>query len=347
LRSLLAESQKSIGLDKEHFRSAISRALELIGAESLKPASDRDGHVGPPRSTFPALDRREGADPTWADTMDTLRVPRSRDQTRWKWRRTSPIRPVGFEDPGTMDDAVVHLHLEQRVVHRLLGRFTAQGFGLHEMSRACLTQTSDAIPRIVLLGRLCLYGPAAARLHEEIIPVTTRWVDPQLRKEPLKPYAREAETRTMGLLDQALLCGTGRALTDQVLKQLQAAAPRDVEELLPHLQARGEDSARDARNLLTERGAAEAKAMREILETQRKHITDVVAQHSKTDPQLRLGFADDELRQLESNRRYWDKRLQRLEAELKTEPDRIRDLYQVKATRIEPVGIVYLWPETG
>jgi len=61
-----------------------------------------------------------------------------------------------------------------------------------------------------------------------------------------------------------------------------------VEELLPHLQARGEDSARDARNLLTERGAAEAKAMREILETQRKHITDVVAQHSKTDPQLRL-----------------------------------------------------------
>src|SRR4051812_6911053 len=128
-----------------------------------------------------------------------------------------------------------------------------------------------------------------------------------------------------------------------MLKQLQAAVPRDVQELLPHLQARGEDYARDARKMLIDRGVAEAKAMREILETQRKHITDLVAQHNKTDFQLRLGFVDDELRQLESNRRYWDKRLQRLDDELKTEPDRIRDLYQVKATRIEPVGLVYLW----
>ena len=111
--------------------------------------------------------------------------------------------------------------------------------------------------------------------------------------------------------------------------------------------ARGEDYARDARKLLIDRSEAEAKAMREILETQKKHITDLVTQHSKPDLQLRLGFADDELRQLESNRRYWDKRLQRLEDELKTEPDRIRDLYQVKATRIEPVGLVYLWPVTG
>ena len=43
LRDLLAESQKSIGMDKEHFRSAISCALELIGAEPLKPAKDVDG----------------------------------------------------------------------------------------------------------------------------------------------------------------------------------------------------------------------------------------------------------------------------------------------------------------
>src|ERR1022692_3072234 len=114
-----------------------------------------------------------------------------------------------------------HLHLEHRIVQRLLGRFIAQGFVHHDLSRACLTQTSDAIPRVVLLGRLCLYGPAAARLHEELIPVTARWVDPQLRKEPLKPYARESETKTLSLLDQALLTGTGRAITDQVLKQLQ------------------------------------------------------------------------------------------------------------------------------
>ena len=60
-----------------------------------------------------------------------------------------------------------------------------------------------------------------------------------------------------------------------------------------------------------------------------------------------FGDLQEELRQLESNRRYWDKRLTALETELLTEPDRIRELYDVKATRIEPVGLVYLWPVTG
>ena len=37
----------------------------------------------------------------------------------------------------------------------------------------------------------------------------------------------------------------------------------------------------------------------------------------------------------------------RLDNELNSEPERIRNLYQVKARRIEPIGLVYLWPVTG
>ena len=147
----------------------------------------------------------------------------------------SPIRPVVFEDTGTMDEDVVHLHLEHRVVRRLLGRFIAQGFVFHDLSRACLAQTSDAIPRVILLGRLCLYGPGAARLHEDLIPITARWTDPKLRKGPLAPYAREAETKTLDLLDEALLLKSGRVVTETIERQLQACALRDVQELLPHL----------------------------------------------------------------------------------------------------------------
>lgn len=347
LREQLDKSKKQISLDQEHFRSAISCALELLGVEPLPSAHAGDGIKGPPRTSFPALDQRTGADPTWAETMDTLRSPRSRDQNTWEWRRISPIRPVVFDPPETMDDEVVHLHLEQRVVQRLLARFTAQGFVHNDLSRACLAQSSDAIPRVVLLGRLCLYGPNAARLHEELVPVTTRWYDPHIRKEALKPYARESETKTLGLLDQALITGTGRSITAEVLKNLQTSAPRDVQDLLPHLQTRGAEYARDAQKLLTERAAAEAKAMREILETQRKHIAETIAKHENPDSQMRFGFVDEELRQLETNRKYWDKRLQTLEHELTTEPKRILDLYQVKATRIEPVGLVYLWPVSG
>src|SRR5207249_3689199 len=157
------------------------------------------------------------------------------EQKLWEWRKEAPIRPVVFEDSGKLDDEVVHLHLEHRIVQRLLGRFTAQGFVLHDLSRACLAQSADAIPRVVLLGRLCLYGPGAARLHEELVPVTARWTDPQIRKGVLSPYGREAETKTLSLLDESLLSGSGRKITNVILKQLQAAAPADVQELLPHL----------------------------------------------------------------------------------------------------------------
>ena len=62
---------------------------------------------------------------------------------------------------------------------------------------------------------------------------------------------------------------------------------------------------------------------------------------------LDFGDFEDELLQLDANRRYWAKRLEELREELKTEPDRIEDLYTVKARRVEPVGLVYLLPITG
>ena len=159
LSTILEDSQEAIAFSKDHFRSAISCALQILGAEPLKPGPDGSSRE---ECVFPAMDQRDGADPTWAETMDSLRTPRKRDQKFWEWRRTSPIRPVVFEDPGVVTDEVVQLHLEQRVVQRLLSRFTAQGFVHHDLSRACLAHTADAVPRVLLIGRLSLYGPGAA-----------------------------------------------------------------------------------------------------------------------------------------------------------------------------------------
>ncbi len=250
LRSLLEKSRKSIGLSDEHFQSAISCSLALLGIDTLEVVK---GDGGQPRFRFPAIDERSGADPTWAETMDTLRVPRKRDEKLWDWRRQSPIRPVVFEDTGMVGDDVVHLHLEQRVVQRLLGRFSAQGFVHHDLSRACFAQATDSIPRVVLLGRLALYGNGAARLHEELIPVTARWIDPRIRKGSLTPYAKDAEAKTMNLLDDSLLNASGAKLTPEVISQLQAAAATDIKELLPQLQMRGEEYAEDAERKLKAR----------------------------------------------------------------------------------------------
>ena len=45
--------------------------------------------------------------------------------------------------------------------------------------------------------------------------------------------------------------------------------------------------------------------------------------------------------------RHWGDRLGRLDRELREEPERLKESYGVRATRLEPVGIVYLWPVSG
>ena len=346
LQNRLKASQDWLALREDHFRSAISCALQMMKADPLKPASQGDDWERPiDRFVFPNLDQRQGADPTWAETMDTLRAPRKRDQKVWDWRRESPIRPVVFQDTGTMDDDVVHLHLEHRVVQRLLGRFTAQGFVLHDLSRACLSQSRDPIPRVILMGRLCLYGPRAARLHEELVPVTARWQEPSLRKVELSPYGRDAELKTLDLLETALLPSNLPDLNLAIQEKLRAVAAQDIQELWPHLSRRASELAEGARLALAKRAEQEATAMRTILEEQKKRVAETAGKYR--DAQLTLGFDDDEQRQLESNKRHWERRLQAIDRELATEPERIRAIYEVKAQRIEPVGLVYLWPVTG
>jgi hypothetical protein len=55
----------------------------------------------------------------------------------------------------------------------------------------------------------------------------------------------------------------------------------------------------------------------------------------------------DQKAQYDTDTKYIEKRLVELEKELATEPDRIRDQYDVKHDRLERVGLVYLWPTTS
>ena len=50
--------------------------------------------------------------------------------------------------------------------------------------------------------------------------------------------------------------------------------------------------------------------------------------------------------QLEVNVRSWTKRLETFTQDESTEPDRIRARYEVRKTRVQPIGLVYLWPES-
>jgi hypothetical protein len=333
-----------VGFDAPPFRDAISCSLELLNAAPLKRTEDDDGRTV---WEFPPLDKLAQTDPSWAATMDTLRVPMKRGEKRTQWRKEQPIRPVTFEDAGKLTDDTVHLHLEQRVAQRLLARFRAQGFVHHDLSRACLAQTKDSVPRVVLLGRLSLYGQRAERLHEEIIPLTARWIDPDQRHEPLKAYARDAERTTIELLDASLGHGGGQMPDPAIQTRLLEAAALDIEQLLPQLEPRAHDVADSAIEKLRQRGAKEERELREILVRQREAVARELERHDSEFQQLTLEFDPEEKRQLEANIKSWHRKLEQLDQDIDTEPRRIRAFYEVKARWVEPVGLVYLWPETN
>jgi hypothetical protein len=341
-QNLLETSRAWTGFEAVPFRNALSCSLELLGAEPLAETQDESGERA---WKFPPLDGRTKTDPSWAATIDTLRTPRKNNQKIAEWRREAPIRPIIFEDAGVLTEDTVHLHLDQRVVQRLLARFRSQGFIHHDLSRACLAQASDSIPRVILLGRLSLYGQGAERLHEELVPLAARWVEPTKRQGALKAYARDTEEKTLELLERAFSDGH-RIPADVIQRKLLDTAAQDIEDLLPQLKPRAEELAALAVDKLKKRGEREEKDLREILERQRKRVGEELAKH-ENNKQLPLDFGEEEKRQFESNKRSWRTRLEQFDLDLEQEPQRVRNFYEVRVKRIEPVGLVYLWPETN
>ena len=345
-RRALQTSRKWVGMDPKAktFRNALSCSLEMLRAGTLGPGRDQDGR---PVWDVPDLSRLPG----WEAALDTLRAPRRPRQKLADWRREAPIRPVVFEDTGRLTDDRVHLHLEHPVARRLLSRFTARGFLDQDLSRACLVQTADSTPRVALLGRLCLFGARAERLHEELTAVTARWAEPEGRTRSLQPYGRETHDATLRLLHDTLRNGGRREPPPAVRDRFLATAARDIAELLPALERDARRREEEAAERLGKRGEREASDLVAALERQRGLVENALQKYrgGETFRQLRLfgKTAIEEKRQLDADARAWERRLDQFDKDQQKEPDRIRNFYRVRATRFEPVGLAYLWPDTN
>lgn len=352
LQEMLKDSRDWLGLSDEHFRNAISASLEILNATPLTPVDSNEAcqDSATARWTLPPLD--QSTDSTWANTFDTLRPQRKRGQKPWEWRRESPIRPVVFRDPGCLDGDVVHLHLEHRVVQRLLSRFLAQGFLHDELTRACVCLTDDPIPKVIALGRLSIYGQGASRLHDEVIAIAANLSEPAAKKrKKLQPLNEGEKDNVLALLEDSLASHRLQKAPETVKTLLKQNATQDIADLIPHLERRAEVLAKRAEKKLSERGKKEAAEMKKILEQQHQRINQrkqEIDEEQKQPKQLSLLPTEvQEKRQLEADRRHWEKRLKVLAEEINSEPARIEASYQVKAVRVEPVGLVYLWSVSG
>jgi hypothetical protein len=193
------------------------------------------------------------------------------------------------------------------------------------------------------MGRLAVYGAGAMRLHEEVIPVTAIWTEAERDRRSLRPLGESGEERTLNQLEEALR--DSRAAPGTAVARIQALTAWDIADLVPTLEKIAAERLLTVSAQLVKRGEDEAQSLSELLEQQRARIAKATKDF---DPdQLALDLVPEERREREADRRHWQTRLGRLERELREEPQRLRDSYQVRAHRLEPVGLVYLWPVSG
>ncbi|KQM84920.1 hypothetical protein ASE67_14585 [Sphingomonas sp. Leaf23] len=334
----LERARTRVGVDPAELQSVVKLALHRSGGDWTMP-----GAIG----TTPvfALDEpRLAGDPSWTPLIDELRARPARPGERpgeWRASPDAAVRRLSFA-PAILHDGrdagdVVQLHLEHRLVRRLLGRFLSAGFR-QGLERCCVIRTATtASPRVVLLGRLALYGEQAARLHEEVLSVAADWRD----DAPLRALAegREAEARVLDEL-LAALRDANDADPDTV-RLATANAARDVADLRPVLTERAEARAARVAHDLTRRAAAEAQGLETLL---KQRIARILRERGSDSGQLDLLLDPAEARQRAADRRSWDRAATRLDDELVREPERLRAAARIHATRLEPIGLVYLWP---
>jgi hypothetical protein len=345
LQNALERSRERVGVDPEDLRRVAATALSRAGYA----LDDARGPLAGKVQTFkldpadPAFTKEAG----WDDAFDDLRVrPRKRGERLADWRREAPIRSIAFQPP-VLDDGrdasdVVQVHLEHRLVRRLLSRFISQGFQ-SKLSRLSVIYGPGAQPRVVLMGRLAVFGAGAARLHEEVIPVTAIWTESERGRKPLRPLGDSGEEKTLNQLEDALR--DAREAPGAALARIQALIAKDIADLVPTLEKIAAERLVTVSAQLKKRGEEEARSLSGLLDQQRARILEAA---KKFDPnQKTLDLVPEERREREADRRHWDGRLTRLEREQREEPERLRGSYEVRAHRLEPVGIVYLWPVSG
>jgi hypothetical protein len=328
---LLERSKRALEVEPAALRGVVEVGLQLAGTPGLTAgAPTREG-----RETYvlPSMDR------SWEVTIDTLRPARGRKESLWEWR-AKPPRPVTFEPLTSLSSEAEQLHLSHPLVKRILDRFSAQGFGAHDLSRRCAVAVAgESVARVIVYGRLTIFGRSAARLHDELVAVAAAWTPgetPTPYKDPVTAQrAREVTERALAI---------GASVPKPRIQQ-QALEQGDgiFAALWPFVEAEAENRGELAKKGLATRARKESEELRALLVRQKKEVEKDLTKLE----QLTLDQVTDkqQKRQVELDLGATRKRISLFDTQLAEEPEKITSLYEVQMTRLTPVGLVLAWPE--
>jgi hypothetical protein len=340
-------SRRQMDFDPRFLQDAIAVGLELAGLPTptavdlpTKPAT-----TSASKSSLDAehLFQIPDLPKSWANTLDSLRPPRRPKQDFLEWRK-QPLLPVAYR-PGkhlTLDR--VHLHLQHPFVQRVMSRFLAQGYAAHDLSRVTVVRTSYAAAiRVVAFGRISLFGRGGTRLHDKVVRIVAPWSETQ-GADHLVPLSGTAASEASARFEDALREAPDLESIPKVTQtRLLSHALGDFAALWPHVEAEAEREEQLARKRLAQRAEVESSDMDKLLSTQRDAIERALRDGEQRALDFGQGEAEQE-RQFKLDQRYMRERLASIELERARETASIRLGYDVMARRIEPLGLVYLWP---
>jgi superfamily II DNA or RNA helicase len=340
------ESKSALEVSPEALRRVVDVGLRLAGTSGLTELKQqaRESQAKDTQQTFriPELDR------SWEVTLDTLRPPRPRGEPLYEWRKRAPL-PVTFTPVERLTGDVEQIHLAHPFTRRVLDRFLAQGFAAHDLQRvAAVIDPDSGQPVVIGYARLTLFGSGAARLHDEIIAVAATW-DGSL--ENARSLERLKEVRTFAVVKRTeeLLAANAEAPKARNAKAIVASATTLLASLWRPLEIEADARSVQAKNGLQARARAEADGMRKLLTNQRTAIQKTLKslhQHQLFDGLADSGERREQERQLALDMTHMKRRDLAIETDLVREPAAIESLYDVRLSRLTPVGLVVSWPKS-
>lgn len=316
LQSVFLGALQKIGADIPHDRIEAKNGVDVIS-------------IPPDAAGFQNAD--------WTSVFDDMRDrPPHKGETIADYRKNAALKRVSFnpvKEGERVADKVEHLHLEHRLVKRLLSQYEAQGFRA-KLERTAVFSARVDRPRVVLLARLTLYAKGANSLHSQLIPLTAT-----VTNEGVSALKSDGRTALEVLQELQGSIENARQAKDADVKAYRRRAPRDALALKPLLEAIAVDVETQTRLELEKNGEEQALSLQRVLVDQKRALTEKMKGR-----QLELQLPE-EIEQRQLDEQHWQKRLAALDDEIAKEPDLVRERYRVTARRLEPVGLIYLLPE--
>jgi Helicase conserved C-terminal domain/SNF2-related domain len=332
-------SRWALEVSPEALRHVVDVGLRLAGTDGL---IDDGVYDGKPRFRLPTLDR------SWDVTLDALRPPRPREESFYDWRKRPPL-PVTFSPTARLTGDIEQLHLAHPLTKRILDRFLAQGFSAHDLRRVtAVIDPEGGEGKVIAYARLTLFGPGAARLHDEIVAVSAPW-DGSLDSARSLTGRGGVETNALAKLTEARLAAGAELPKGKIAASVALCSEALMTSLWPALHDEADAHAIAAKNGLASRAREEAQGMRILLERQRRAIQKTLKERNQRD--LFEGMGDtidvrEQQRQLALDIEHMTRRANAIATDMEREPAAIEALYEVRITRLTPVGIVVSWPRS-